>query len=174
MLIPSYYYIRLFFKFMSIHNKFLYKLVEGFLFPNRKEKNNVCVAIPAVEVDVEVLIVPVAQYLLNQFPPEGVVVDYFPYRVGRIPLPNEKASVVPNQLNILDIKPFQLSRSHFVIDCEQDKNLVLLDVSRFGTIVNGVKIGGLLKQKKAYLMRGKNEVIVGETNSCLVFNVMVS
>ena len=111
---------------------------------------------------------------MHQLPPEGILVKHFPFRIGRLPLPSEKASVVPNQLNVVDIKPFQLSRSHLVIDCENDDIFVLHDTSRFGTTVNGVRIGGLLKQKKAYLTLGKNEVIAGEINSGFVFNITVS
>ncbi len=164
----------LFSKVKFIKSGFSYKfklIITNFLFQKFKDKY---LSHKSVSVDnFEVHITPVAPYLLNQMPPKGILVKHFPFRIGRLPLPNEK-TVVPNQLNICDIQPFQLSRSHLVIDIEKDNILVLHDTSRFGTIVNGAKIGGLLKQKKAYLRLGENEVIVGEQNSDFVFNIIVS
>jgi VanZ family protein len=138
----------------------------------RMDKAKIKASIPTIN-DYEICISPGTSYLLKQFPPEGVFVKSFPFHIGRIPLQDEKASFVPNQINLIDRKPFQLSKNHLIIDWEKDNLFVLYDVSRLGTIVNGVRIGKFMKHDRAYLRPGNNTVIAGESYSDYIFNIMI-
>lgn len=103
-------------------------------------------------------------------PAEGLVIERFPFRVGREPLKG-KSRLSMNDLGLPDEKPFNVSREHFAIDREGDALVVYDRGSFLGTIVNGSQIGGRRTAGSAPLHAGTNEIIAGSQDSPFRFSV---
>lgn len=104
-------------------------------------------------------------------PAEGLVIERFPFRVGREPQKG-KSRLSMNDLGLPDEEPFNVSREHFAIDREGDALLVYDRGSFLGTIVNGSLIGGGRTAGSAPLHAGRNELIAGSQDSPFRFSVV--
>jgi len=100
-------------------------------------------------------------------------VTRFPYRVGRQPLPEEGQTLAFNDYQIPDSEPHTLSLNHFLLDLTL-RGIVCRDRgSRFGTIVNGVRIGGNTGRFSQSLKLERNEIVAGPADSPFRFTVDV-
>jgi hypothetical protein len=97
-----------------------------------------------------------------------------PFRVGRLPVTGEAQPMEVNDLQLADIKPFNVSRNHFAIERGPDGVQVRDRGSYVGTIVNGVQIGGHRQVATGPLVVGENEVVAGSPRSPFRFRVVVA
>lgn len=126
------------------------------------------------EASYSMRVMPASEELARQLGDRGVAVEGLPFRVGRQPTKGESPPVGILDLSLLDAKPFNLSRRHFVIEAGPASPFVRDVGSHLGTIVNGVKIGGSEPIRTAPLDRGENSVIAGREGSPFVFTVTVT
>ena len=109
--------------------------------------------------------------------PEGtVVIQKFPYRIGRKhDTPGKGATVfASNDLPIADDKPYQISRNHCSIEREGDNFFVRDRGSSVGTVVNDVPIGLAEDTLTKDLRGGENEVLLGADDSPFKFKITLS
>jgi len=97
-----------------------------------------------------------------------------PFRVGRLPVAGEAQPTEASDLQLSDIKPFNVSRNHFASERGPDGVQVRDRGSYVGTIVNGVQIGGHHHVATVPLAVGENEVVAGGPRSPFRFRVVVS
>ena len=97
-----------------------------------------------------------------------------PFRVGRLPVTGEAQPMEVNDLQLADIKPFNVSRNHFAIERGPEGVQVRDRGSYVGTIVNGVQIGGHHQVATGPLVVGENEVVAGSPRSPFRFRVVVA
>ncbi|TNE71838.1 cyclic nucleotide-binding domain-containing protein [bacterium] len=97
-------------------------------------------------------------------------VSYFPFRVGR---KDDMDMLGINDLILNDIQPYQVSPHHLLISMRNNSIELSDRGSRFGSLVNGVRIGLTNRSKVVELKRGDNEVIIGDVYSKLRFNFQV-
>lgn len=124
-----------------------------------------------------VRLIPLEPALIDQMGDTPLTIDRFPFFIGR-ESPNNDAYTdrqagEPEALMLRDRRPFQLSRRHFSIDCEDGRFTVRDHRSFHGTIVNGIALsagGGGLKRP---LDPGENEIIAGDAESPFRFTCIV-
>ena len=92
-------------------------------------------------------------------PGRRVVIDHFPYRIGRLTLPEDPFSA--NELTIPDTSPWWVSRSHCVLAQVDDRCFLIDRGSRLGTLIDGKMIGGGRQPGRMELTPGKHEVRIG-------------
>ncbi len=105
-------------------------------------------------------------------PAPEIVVDRFPFRIGRASA-SPHGVVAANNLSLRDQPPFHISRSHCSIDLEGGRVLVRDRASTLGTIVNGEAVGMDAGVLDAPLHPGDNELVLGENESPFRFIVSV-
>jgi CRP-like cAMP-binding protein len=103
----------------------------------------------------------------------GQEITRMPFGVGRKPLRGEQSPRTEIALMFADAKPYNLTRSHFVI--EQGNNaLMIRDVgSQLGTVVNGLRIGIEEPLNAVALHVGENAIIAGGADSPFHFVIEV-
>ncbi len=104
---------------------------------------------------------------------EGLSVRGFPFRVGRAAARGEPNPLDWNDLSLPDRRPYNLSTNHFAVEQTEDGIAIRDRGSRFGTIVNGVVIGGDTEHNAKALHTGANEVIAGRADSPFRFRLVV-
>jgi hypothetical protein len=110
--------------------------------------------------------------LEDLLPPEGVVIDAYPFVVGRSPQKWESAPKIGANLTLEDSKPFRMSRVHFAILRTEDGLQVRDLESTLGTSVNGVFLGRRFGSDLASLKRGENIIAAGGVDSPFRFRVV--
>ena len=108
------------------------------------------------------------------FPTWALRLARLPFRVGRLPVAGEAQPMEGNDLQLLDTKPFDVSRIHFAIERVPDGVQVRDRGSYVGTIVNRVQIGSHHHVATAPLAVGENEVVAGSPRSPFRFRVVVA
>lgn len=104
----------------------------------------------------------------------GHEIIQMPYGVGRKPLRGEQSPRTEVALMFPDSKPYNLSRSHFVIERGHNA-LMIRDVgSQLGTLVNGLRIGIEEPLNAVALHIGENEIIAGGADSPFHFVIEVT
>lgn len=98
-------------------------------------------------------------------------VTSFPFRIGR---KEESDMLGINDLMIHENAPYQVSPHHLLISTRNNMIELSDRGSRFGSLVNGVRIGLTSRSKVVELKRGSNEVIFGDIYSQMRFNFEVS
>ncbi|MBO6784075.1 MAG: cyclic nucleotide-binding domain-containing protein [Alphaproteobacteria bacterium] len=89
----------------------------------------------------EVRLRPDSSATRSGMPRRGIVISDIPFGIGRKPLRGEQAPRTGIALTFNDSKPYNLSRSHFMIE-HGHTALMIRDVgSQLGTVVNGTRIG---------------------------------
>ena len=101
-------------------------------------------------------------------------VSKFPFLIGRDTHDLDTDVFYHNDLFIKEEKPYVVSRNHLAITMEKGTVWVLDRGSAFGTIVNGVEIGGESGLYRARLDEEENQVIVGPATSKFIFLVGVT
>lgn len=97
-------------------------------------------------------------------------VKEFPFRIGR----KEDNDILGiNDLMLDDSSPYQISPHHLLISLRNNTIELSDRGSRFGSLVNGIRIGLSNRAKVVELKRGDNEVILGDIYSKIRFNFEV-
>lgn len=131
-------------------------------------------AATSTEAGYSIRVMPASEEAAKQLGDRGLSVEGLPFRVGRQPTKGESPPVGLLDLSLLDAKPFNLSRRHFVIEAGPDSPFVRDVGSHLGTIVNGAKIGGAEPIRTAPLDPGENSVIAGRESSPFAFTITVT
>lgn len=104
----------------------------------------------------------------------GLDITKMPFGVGRKPLRGEQSPRTEIALMFPDTKPYNLSRSHFVIERGHNA-LMIRDVgSQLGTVVNGLRIGIEEPLNAVALHIGENEIIAGGSDSPFRFVIEIT
>lgn len=105
---------------------------------------------------------------------QGVVIETFPFRLGRANEAHEFEAIDLNDLWLLDNPPFNVSRNHASFELIAGSRYVVRDRgSNLGTVVNEKVIGGRSSSKEADLDVGDNVVILGGRSSPFQFRVVL-
>ncbi len=112
-----------------------------------------------------------AKQLLNNL--ESVEINKFPFKVGRFSKRRADMLFHKNDLNLLDIPPYSISRSHFSITKKNGNYFFTDRGSKLGTIVNGKRIGDQNHRSKLILDRPKNQIIFGNRGDKLEFSIEI-
>ena len=97
-------------------------------------------------------------------------IDKLPFQIGR----SSRHTVFgTNDLNLIDIEPFTISRCHCLISIVGNDYYLVDTVSSLGTIINDLKIGGREKEKRALLTSGTHHIVLGGENSPYVFELYI-
>lgn len=126
-----------------------------------------------IPVDFQVSILPLTPTVSDAISVEGTTITQFPFRVGREPVSSESSPLDWNDLAFPDHVPFNMSLNHFALERTERGMTVRDRGSRFGTIVNGTKIGGLTRKNAMTLAIGNNEIIAGRADSPFRFRIVV-
>ena len=112
-----------------------------------------------------------AKQLLNNL--ESVEINKFPFKVGRFTKRRADMLFHKNDLNLLDLVPYSISRSHFSIT-KKNGNFFFTDRgSRLGTVVNGKRIGDTNHRSKKILDQSKNQILFGNRSDKLEFSIEI-
>jgi len=112
-----------------------------------------------------------AKQLLNNL--EFVEINKFPFKVGRFTKRRADMLFHKNDLNLLDIPPYSISRSHFSIT-QKNGNYFFTDRgSKLGTNVNGKKIGDNHHRSKMILDQSNNQILFGHKSDKLEFSIEI-
>lgn len=104
---------------------------------------------------------------------DEIVVDRFPFAIGRTADGEGKTTYSDVSLALDDRRPYNLSRRHFAID-EDRGGLIVRDFGSYhGTTVNGLALGGEGKPKTAPLRTGETSLIAGKPDSPFRFRIIV-
>ena len=109
----------------------------------------------------------------RSLPDQGLRVTRFPLRIGRAAAAHEPEPLDLNDLWLLDVKPFNISRNHCEISIDHDVPIVRDRGSHLGCFVNNVPIGGGEFIGHARLELGDNVLVVGSHMSPYQFRVTV-
>jgi hypothetical protein len=102
----------------------------------------------------------------------AVLVDQFPYRIGRRTAPDDPFSA--NELAIPDTAPWWISRNHCMISHVDDRCFLIDRGSRLGTLVDGKMVGGGQQAARLSLPPGDHEVRLGGALTPFRFGIVVS
>lgn len=103
--------------------------------------------------------------LADFLPPEGLVIDTYPYVIGRLSQKGESAPAIDVNLTLEDSEPYRMSRAHFAILRTQDGFQVRDLESTLGTSVNGMFLGVHFGSDRASLKPGENLISAGGVDS---------
>jgi hypothetical protein len=120
-----------------------------------------------------VVVHPLTHKAAETLPDDGLLVARFPLRIGRAAAANELEALDLNDLWLLDIAPYNISRNHCEIDADRRGPLVRDRGSHLGCFVNEVRIGGPAVMDYARLDVGDNVLVIGSRMSPYQFRVTV-
>ncbi len=130
--------------------------------------------VPAAQANVAVRILPGSSLMEEQLPAAGVLVDRFPFTIGRRPNAGEHEPPVAVDLLLDDSRPYRLSRVHLSLIQVADGVAVSDPASTLGTAVNGAYLGEHFASVRATLHEGENRVVAGGIDSPFAFRIVVS
>lgn len=130
-------------------------------------------AVPVVAGD-RLVLFAASEALAGRVPAEGVVIDRFPFVVGRRPAAGERQpGGEAVQLELEDTAPYRLSRRHFAVVAGAEGLAVRDDHSTLGTVVNKEAVGEEFPRSEVSLRRGENRVVAGGAGSPFAFRLVV-
>lgn len=122
---------------------------------------------------VAVTLHPLTRIAAAALPHNELRISKFPFKIGRSTTQPESRPIDTNDLSLSDRVPYNVSRSHALIDF-QDGNVILKDRgSSLGIIVNDSIIGGDSYEEQKILETGDNIVVLGGTTSPFQFRISV-
>jgi CRP-like cAMP-binding protein len=128
---------------------------------------------PAKATD-EVTLYPLTHKSAEVLPDDGLPIRTFPFRIGRASEADEDQPLDLNDLYLLDVKPFNVSRNHLAIDMIGSRKYLVRDRgSLLGTIINERRIGGKAMLRIANLEVGDNVIILGGAKSPYQFRLTI-
>jgi CRP-like cAMP-binding protein len=101
----------------------------------------------------------------RSLPADGVLVERFPLRIGRKPHGIGESMLACNEIEFDDRAPYRVSLNHMAIDLERGAVVVRDRGSQHGIDVNGTRIGGDDLWTTLALGEGRNEVVLGPSDS---------
>lgn len=116
---------------------------------------------------------PGSEEMFGQTVLTGRVIRHFPFLFGRRGDIAGGDGSINNQLLIADRSPYRVSRKHCYLQSRADAIFVEDTMSRLGTIVNGIQIGGKSHENRAKLSPGENTLILGGPDSQVRFKLLV-
>ena len=120
-----------------------------------------------------ITLVPLDSAVKDQLGEPALLVEEFPFVIGRRSDGLRTGVTLPVSLALIDRPPFKLSRRHFAIEREDGRYVVRDCRSYHGTIVNGRTIGARAETYRAELAPGENEIIAGPARSPFRFVCIV-
>jgi hypothetical protein len=120
-----------------------------------------------------VVINPLTRKAAETLPEDGLLVTRFPLRIGRAASASEGEAMDLNDLWLLDVAPYNISRNHCEIDVDGDGPSVRDRGSHLGCFVNDMRIGGPGVISHVQLDSGDNVVVIGSRMSPYQFRVTV-
>ncbi len=112
-------------------------------------------------------------YTSQQIKGKRINSDFLPIHIGRSDN-SESTKNNKHQISLEDTEPYQLSRSHFSIEQENNDLFIIDTHSTKGSWVNGKQIGGnVMKQNSMKLKIGENKVIAGQKDSVFYFRIFI-
>lgn len=121
-----------------------------------------------------VVIHPLTRKAAETLPDGGLKVTRFPLRIGRVTEAHEAEAFDLNDLWLLDVKPYNVSRNHCEIDVLRGQPAVRDRGSHLGCVVNDEPVGGNSGPAYTHLEQGENVVVLGSRMSPYQFRVTVS
>ena len=100
-------------------------------------------------------------------------INKFPFKVGRFTKRRADMLFHKNDLNLLDIPPYSISRSHFSITKKNGDYFFTDRGSKLGTIVNGKRIGDSHHRSKIVLDQSNNQILFGNESDKLEFSIEI-
>jgi len=132
---------------------------------------------PASELEIKgrLKIFAGSENLVNQLPNGGMDVTKLPFLIGRKPGEDEaNISTLGIDLQLVDERPFRLSRGHFALQSRDGGGYSIRDLGSFlGTQVNEQFLGNDFGCDFVELNAGDNIIVAGGANSPFVFRVSV-
>jgi Cyclic nucleotide-binding domain/FHA domain len=117
---------------------------------------------------------PLSRHTAELLPEEGLLIDRFPFRLGRADEAHERLPRSLNDFWLLDSVPFTVSRNHLTFRLEGDSRHIVEDLgSHLGTTVNEKRIGGKSLLKEVELDEGDNVIILGKSSSLFRFRAVL-
>jgi hypothetical protein len=113
-----------------------------------------------------------APELKDFLPSEGLVIDAYPYVVGRLLKKGDSTPEMDVNLTVKDSKPYRMSRAHFAVLQTQDGFQVRDLDSTLGTSVNGVFLGTHFGTDLTSLKQGENIVAAGGVDTKFKFRLV--
>jgi len=111
--------------------------------------------------------------LADAIPAEGLVVNTYPFVVGRMPGQRESAPSAKIDLSLHDSKPYRISRVHFAI-FKNASGVQVRDLeSQLGTSVNDVLLGHHFSKDTELLAPGDNVITAGGIDSHFRFRAVL-
>jgi hypothetical protein len=107
----------------------------------------------------------------RSLPQACVPVNRFPFRIGRKSSTPDPLS--QNELGIEDREPYQISLNHCAIVRLGERHFLIDRGSRWGTIVNGIEIGGRQRPGCLELTDWTNEVALGARGTPFRFRLTI-
>lgn len=126
---------------------------------------------PSAERPMITTISPLTDAAVNALDGEDIVIDEYPYRIGR----DSRSSSADNDWWIADVPPYQISRNHLAII--QDRRYVLVTDrgSHLGFAVDGERYGsGEGEERTAELALGAHELLIGGEDSPYRFRLSIT
>jgi hypothetical protein len=121
-----------------------------------------------------VVLYPLTRRAAGTLPEDGLLLNKFPMRIGRVASPDESEGFQLNDLWLIDEKPYQVSRTHCAIELGPRGNVVVSDRgSNLGMLVNDTPVGGRAAARTAVLHPGQNVLVLGTRMSPYQFRVTV-
>ena len=115
---------------------------------------------------------PLSRHAVTLLPEDGLLIDRFPFRLGRAEEANETSRSL-NDLWLLDSPPFTISRNHLTFRFNGSRYVVEDLNSHLGTTVNEKKIGGKSPLKEVDLDEGDNVIVLGKPSSSFRFRALL-
>jgi hypothetical protein len=121
-----------------------------------------------------VVVHPLTRKAAETLPDDGLKITTFPLRIGRAEAPDEQSMFDLNDLWLLDVVPYHVSRNHCSIDLDDQNRVIVRDRgSHLGCFVNEEHIGGRSPYGYTRLHEGDNVLILGGRVSPYQFRVTV-
>ena len=124
----------------------------------------------ALRPAIKIRLVPLTVMSELVLPAAGLVIERFPFRVGREPFKG-KSRLSMNDLGLPDEEPFNVSRGTLPLTARATRWSSTVRGSFLGTIVNGGQIGGRRTAGSAPLHAGPTKIIAGSQASPFRFSV---
>jgi hypothetical protein len=121
-----------------------------------------------------VRILPGSETIASIVPATGLVINHFPFVVGRTPSFDEQRPIGGVDLCLDNVMPYRLSRAHFAIQWLGEKIIIRDLNSHLGTKVNDTYIGHYAPRDIAELHSGENLIVAGGDDSPFTLKVVVS
>jgi len=122
----------------------------------------------------QVVIHPLTRKAAETLPDDGMAIPKFPFRIGRASEDREQEPLDLNDMWLLDVEPFNISRNHCSIDFARNVVTIADRGSHMGMYINDELIGGSSPRRKMTLHEGDNVVILGGLLSPYQFRIHVA